>query len=287
VLIDGNLICRGYMEPLQRYCLINKPHGGTPEALTDSLPPEIIPAVDAYLYRGDEALGEPAWLIRKPGEAPQRLDLSAYDTVFYANAEFIWYYTPVGEEIAIRQLSRQDNQKEGLMRATGHVAAVLGDGGVLTVDFNKNCMQKVKDGVIETLYAPEEQIVLVYTLGRNVWVEVGHAFGLFAEGGPSWWLPGHIVSATGAIDQYVFLIETPGADEYDVIMCNDQYGAYARVGRVPASEYAFVELDNDLTITVWSPIQSLLFDVPPPEEWIPYGYDNVKAALADLVNNDQ
>ncbi len=283
VMIGGFIISRGYSEETQRYCLISQGPDGARTALTDTLPAAIIPAGDSFIYYGKDAQGRFGWVIRKPGNGPARLDLGLYDEVFYADMDAIWYYTIIGEEISIRTLSRKDGAHKGIARTTGHVVALMEDSGPLIVNFYKNLVQQRVDGKIAPLYQPDEPLLSVSSIGRTIWVEREREFGLWAEGGPSWWLPGNIVSMTGTTDQFVLLLSYPGSSTYDVVAFNDIYGAYARVGEVPATPDAFVEIQPGRSLTVWSPIQSLLFDMPPANEWIPYGYYDAEGARADML----
>lgn len=280
----GWIISRGYLMEQERYCLIGQAPDGERSALTDTLPGSFVPAGDAIVYYGKDANGRYNWVILEPGaDKPNRLDLGISDEVFYADADFIWYYTHVGAETSIRKLVRESGAREGVARTQGSVVALMESGGILVVDFENNEVKIVKDnkeGKGSTLYMSEEPILSVSSVGKSVWVEHEHEFGLLEDGALAWRLPGHIVSMTGTTDQFVFLLSFPGSDEYDVVIFNDVYKAYARVGYVRASEYAFVELQPDCKMTVWGPEESLIFDIPPEEEWIPYGYYDVESARA-------
>lgn len=279
------VVRRGYLMEREMYCLIGQAEYGEPVALTDTLPGSFVPAGDAVVYYGKDADGRYNWVIREPNaEKPVRLDLGISDEVFYADEESIWYYTSIGAEKSIRKLSRKSGQREGIARTSGVVLVKMDAGGILAVDFDANELTLVKDskdGKDSLLYKPEEPIVSVTSGGRSVWVQHdGREFGLLEDGALGFRLPGNIVGMAGSTDQYVFLLSFPGSAEYDVMMFNDLYRAYTHVGYAPASEDAFVELQPDGTIIVWGPEKSLIFDIPPAEAWIPYGFYDVETAQA-------
>lgn len=278
--IGGWIVSRGYLMDLEQYCLIGQEPGGRRAALTDTLPASFVPAGDALIYYGKDAKDKYNWVIRKPGEAPEKLSLGISDEVFYADADYIWYYTRVGEETSIRRLARKGGEKKGFGRTKGSPLVMLESGGVLVTDFDKNRIETWKDGKATTVYQPEKPIISVSSAGNSVWVEHEREFGLLEDGALAWRLPGHIVSMTGTTDQFVILLSFPGSNEYDVMIFNDRYRAYARVGYVPASENAFVELQTGRQMTVWGPEKSLIFDIPPADEWIPYGYYDMESARA-------
>lgn len=277
------VIRRGYLEEREMYCLIGQTEHSGPVALTDELPGSFVPAGDAVIYYGKDANGDYNWVLRDPeAEKPVRLDLGISDEVFYADEEYIWYYRSVGEEKSIRKISRKNGQREGIARTSGFVLVKMETGGILAVDFDTNELTLVKDhkdGTGSVLYKPEEPIHSVTSGGMSVWVQHDEReFGLLEDGALRFRLPGNIASVAGSSDQFVCLLSFPDSDEYDVMMFNDLYRAYTRVGYVPASENAFVELQSGGTLTVWGPEKSLVFDIPPAEAWIPYGFYDAESA---------
>lgn len=281
--IGGWTISRGYMMDVERYCLIGQAPNGELTALTDVLPMSFIPVGDAIVYYGKDEKSNYNWVIREPGaEKATRLDLSINDEIFYSDKDHIWYYTHIGEEISIRKLTHKGWAREGVARAQGFVVSMLESGGILVVNFDKNEILCVKDGInvlkTTTLYKPEEPIISVSTAGRSIWVEREHEFGLLENGELTFCLPGHIERMAGTSDQFVLLVSFPDSEIYDVMIFNDTYRAYAWVGHVLASENAFIELQTGQKITVWGPEESLIFDIPPAEEWIPYGFYDVASA---------
>lgn len=279
--IGGWTVNRGYLMEQEIYCLIGQGPDGARTALTDTLPPSFVPAGDSVIYYGKDENGKYNWVILEPKAGkPKRLSLGISDEVFYADADYIWYYTIVGEEISVRRLARKDASKKGFGRTTGSVVTMMEDGSALVADFHKNLVRSWKDSKGTTLYEPEVPILNVASAGRSIWVGHEREFGLLEDGKLGFRLPGQIVSMTGTTDQYVFLLSFPGSSAYDVVIFNDLYQAYARVGYVPASEDAFVELQPGGQMTVWGPEQSLIFDIPPAQEWIPYGYYDMESARA-------
>jgi len=264
----------GYMVEEERYCVIGQGPDGARAALTDRMPGngKIVPAGDGFIYYGEDQNGKHNWVFRKPGEEPKKLELGITDEVFFADAEYIWYYTHVGAEISIRRLTRKGNAKKGFGRTTGFVYAMMESGDALVADLHKNRVQTWKDGRGTTLYEPEAPILSISTVGRSVWVGHEHEIGLLENGALDFRLPGYVAGMAGTTDQFVLLLSFPEGTDYEVLLLNDVYQAYARLGYVLASESAFIELQSDGDITVWGPEQSVTFVIPPAEAWIPYGF---------------
>lgn len=279
-MIGGWVISRGYLPEAARYCLIGQKPNGARVALTDTLPSGFVPASDAFIYYGEDENGDMRWLIRRPdAEKPERLNLLSDDEVFYADEAYIWCYTSIGANTTISRLPRKGGEKEEVAGTRGFVIAMLESGGVLVMDYQSNELKSVTVGGTTTLYAPEDDLILnVFSAGKNIWVQLEKEYGLLEDGALQFRLPGTISTMVGTTDQYVLLAYFLGSGEDDVILFNDVYNAYARIGYAPSSGSELVELQPGPQLTLWGRERSLLFTVPPADEWIPYGYYDVESA---------
>ncbi|NLG24217.1 MAG: hypothetical protein GX558_02600, partial [Clostridiales bacterium] len=110
--VGGWTVSRGYFDG--RYCITGiPPSGGAREALTDSGPPTFVSTGDAIVYYGEATKGDYAWLSLVPGErVPLKLPLDASAEVFYADGEYIWYYTyGKGESATIGRMAHDGSKK--------------------------------------------------------------------------------------------------------------------------------------------------------------------------------
>lgn len=264
----------GYLHEEERYCMIGQGPDSIRQALTVKMPGngKIIPAGDGWIYYGEDEKGKHNWVFRKPGEGPQKLGLSIRDEVFFADADYIWYYKHLGTDISIRRLARKNNEVKMFGRTTGFVYAMMGSGDALAADRDKGLVQSWKDGKATTLYESDEPLLSVSTVGGSIWLGLEREIGLLEDGALDFRLPGYVAGMAGTTDQFALLLSISEASDYEVVLFNDVYQAYVRLGYVPASESAFIELQSDGNITVWGPERSVTFLIPPAEAWIPYGF---------------
>jgi len=171
---------------------------------------------------------------------------------------------------------RRKKKKIGTIQ--GNVVTILPGNQALLANFKKNRVQLWKDGKYETIYSPEAEILSVTTTGKGIWVEHADGYGLLMDGELMFRLPGHIVGTAGSSDQFALLV-LPYEDAafFDVYLFNEIYRAYSGVGRVKRSDSAFIEFQADRMI-VWGPEESLIFEHPIPELWLPYGYYDFASA---------
>jgi hypothetical protein len=105
------------------------------------------------------------------------------------------------------------------------------------------------------------------------------------DGEVSFRLSGRIVSSAGSSDQFALLVlPYEDADFFEVYMLNELYRAYAFVGTVRRSDSTYIEFQQD-QMTVWGPEESVIFEYPIPELWLPYGYYDFASAVNFL--NDE
>ena len=227
----------------------------------------------ALVYYGMDEKDVFGWLIGAPGgPAPRRLPIDVTDTVFYADDEYIWYYTySKTDKPAIGRVGYDGKGKKNLGTVNGRVAAMMPGGEVLLADFAKNRVRLWKNGKYETIYSPKEQMESVTSLGKSVWVELGGWYGPLADGEITFRLPGKIAGVAGSTDQFVLLV-LPKEDAAfcDVMMFNEVYRTYAPVGRIKRQEDMRIEMQENQMI-IWGPEESLIFEYPIPELWLPYG----------------
>lgn len=277
--IEGWTVSRGYFE--DRYCLIGQRDGSSERiALTANDPMSFVPAGDRIIYYGEYAEGKYDWVIRNPDdEWPTVLELGVSDEVFYADEQYIWYYTLKGEETSIRRLQLSNNKKKGMGSTTGKVLTMMQDGSVLIYNYDEETIQLLKDGSFTSIYKGAFQAIS--STGRSIWVESDGQYGLLADGELTGLMPGMIMGGGGSCDQQVLLIAPyENANTYDVMLFNENYNAYAHVGTVLASEDANIEIAAD-TITVWGPVESLTFNIPESDHWQPYGQFHEPKAIDD------
>lgn len=269
--IAGYTVSRGYLD--DHYCLIEEREGsGERVSVTASDPQEFVAAGDAYIYYGQDQNGKFNWVIKKPGEDKvKKLELGISDAVFYADEDFIWYYTYIGEEISVRKLARKDNQKTGLLRTKARVVVMREDGGIVLADFDQNRVLSWKDKQFDTLYQPEEAIETVLSNGMHVCVQHADRFGLIRDGQLLFTIPGKITNLFSCSSDQLALLVSPyeGSPRFDVWFFNEIYEAYAHVGSVLASDGTNIELLAD-QIIVWGPEESIEFSYPPVEAFLPY-----------------
>ncbi len=286
--IGGWIVGNGFL-PSGDFALIGYPtYGGAPRELCPQPQIDMIPAGDAIIYLRKFGDDDAKWVIHKPGEEPEKLPLSVMDSVFYADESRIWYSTigtGDGTQMSIRTLDRRTGQKEGLARFSSiqvFPVTVLDSGGVVLYDRENNRVEHWQDGKTTTLLETDESIVSVFSTGQCVWVELEHEIGLLEDGKLWFRIPGNVAQSFRAAGQTVLLLIFPGSDEYDVLVLNDAYRAYARLGYAPVAESAWIEPDGEGRIVVHAPMDAkgLPFDIFPASEWIPYGFYDAESARA-------
>jgi len=288
VCINGWIICNGYLESSESYALKGyPPTGGDPINLGKMPNVQLVPAGDAFIYLQPSDKGNPDWVLYTPGEEPKKLPLSVMDHVFYADETHIWYTTVGtgdGTNKSIRTLERKTNQKEGLARLESiqiWVVAVLDDGGILLYDRDNNLVRRWQNGKLETLLETEEQILGVFSTGQQIWVQLEHEIGLL-ENGTLWFrIPGTVTHMAQALGQTALLLSFPGSNEYDVLVLNDTYRAYTRIDYAPFAERMLIEITPNGQLIIRIPDDELhpLFEMPPDDAWIPYGFYEVELAV--------
>ncbi len=277
--VNGWTVSRGYFDG--RYCITGIPFSGAERVmLVDGDPMGFVPAGDAIVYFGEGTKGDYGWLSLVPGERrPFKLPLDALCEVFYADGKFLWYYTPgSGNSTAIGRIGLDGSNKKKLGTVSGHVVSMMPGEQVLLVNFDKNVVRLWKDGEYETLYSPDEEILSVTSGGMGIWIEHADGYGPLMDGKVTFRLPGRIMQAFGTTDQLALLVLPYEDSEFlDVYLFNEIYRAYAGVGRVKRSDSTTIELAQDRMI-VWGPEESVLFEYPIPEIWLPYGYYDYASA---------
>ena len=285
--VGGWTVSRGYFDG--KYCLTGiSPEDGERVVLSDFDPMSFVPAGDAIVYYGEGTKGDYGWMLLVPGERmPQKLPLDIASEVFYADDQTVWYYIQgSGESATIGLMDRESLKKKKVGTVKGLVVARMPGDEVLLVSFTKNRVQLWKDGKYETIYSPKQEIRSVITVGRQVWIEHDDGFGPLADGQVSFRLSGRVVSTAGSSDQFAFLVLPYEESEFfDVCLVNEIYGAYAWVGRVKRSDYTYIEFQPE-QMTVWGPEESVIFEYPIPELWLPYGYYDF-ASAENFINDEQ
>ncbi len=199
-------------------------------------------------------------------DTPLSLD-PAY-TAFFADSEHIYYFT---DSYTVGRISRDGQASEVLGTVSGPVLAMLPGRKVLLANFDLNQL-RLWDGQKETvLYGPQETILSAFSFGRTVWVQHEGWFGPVENGMVAFRLNGRYEVMAGSQDQLVLLV-LPDEDAvtFDVMIFNEPYRAYALMGRIAYSDIAHIEMRTDRVI-VWGDWDSLTFELPAPERWMPFG----------------
>lgn len=278
--VGGWAVNRGYFDGNYRITGVS-PLDGSRVALSDTDPMSFVSTGDAIVYFGEITKGDYGWMSLVPGERiPLKLPLDARAEVFCADDRYIWYYTSgSGESETIGRMAHDGSGKKKIGTVKGRVVTMLPGGEALLVNFSKNRVQLWKNGAYETIYSPDEPILSVVTVGKGIWVEHADGYGLLTDGELSFRMPGRIMGTAGSSDQLALLVlPYEDAEFFDVYLFNELYRAYAGVGRVKRSDNStFIELQQDQMI-VWGPEESLIFEYPVPELWLPYGYYDFASA---------
>ncbi len=307
--IDGWWVNRGYYE--DGYHITGWTPDGTERIVLgmDNIW-AIVPAGGSFVHYGEE-MGKYGWLISTPdnsvfagssesgvdkdfpedvgfGWTDRFLPIDVADTVFYADNEYVWYYTySKADKPAIFRLGHDGKGKKKLGTVSGRLVTMMPGGDVLLADFQKNRLRLFQRGKYETIYSPEDPITCVVSCGKGIWVEHDTWYGLLTDGEIGFHLPGRIIAAAGSANQFALLVlPSEHAAYFDVMMFNEVYRAYAPVGRIKRQESAYIELRRDHMI-VWGPEESLIFHYPIPQVWLPYGYMDYASAENLLGVDDE
>lgn len=283
-VIQGDwTIARGYYLDDYRITCVNQNTYGR-QVMTDAVMVfQFVPAGNGIIYYGEATKGRSSWLYKLPGDAsPYELPLTDKNSVFYADEQYIWYYTyGKGSERPISRMGYDGKNKKQLGKVNATVIAMMDDGSVLAAAYSKNQVILWKDGKSKVVYDPKKEITNVISTGRTIWVQHENDFGLLEDGEITFSMPGYIRSMGRTSDQMVFVVD-PGnnAARYDVLMFNEPYRAWARVGDIMAQVNINVELEPTIWMTIWGPSESMVYMVPAPDQWLPYGHLTAASAAA-------
>ncbi len=195
------------------------------------------------------------------------LPIDAADMVFFADSKYIYYFTSSND---VGRMDREGKGREILGSVSGPVIAMMPGNKVLLANFSLNQLL-LWDGKSETVfYSPQEPILSAFSFGRTVWVRHDGWFGTVENGTVTFGLTGSYEVLAGSQDQLVLLVlPEEEADSFDVMLFNEPYRAYTLMGRIAYSDIAHIEIRKDKVI-VWGDMDSLIFELPAPERWLPY-----------------
>ncbi len=238
----------------------------------------VVPCGDRIVYDS----GDAGWMIRKlTGGEPTSLGLGRESDVLFSDGQCLWYAS-YGEDgnATLGRMNHRGGRRVKLAAVSGGVVAMMRDGSALVQDTDENRLALWKDGQLTAVYEPEELIVRAVCYGRNIWVQHEGKFGLLQDGELKFAFSGTIVDAVGTTDQTAMLIsQGEGAEQHELILFNEAQCAYARVGLVPASDGALIELRPPCGLKVWGPDWERQYATPARGEFMPYGYMDVQSAI--------
>lgn len=258
--------------------------------LGDENPGGFIPLRDGIVHYSNED----GWMVSRPDEAAAAgidsifdyyeweenrffwqdtlLPLGKTDTVFYADGEYLYFYAKAQSGRQKLYRADHDGQEEVLLGSlSGTVLGMQKDGKVLLLDTGKKHLRLWDEGVETVLYSAKDRISLAFSALGSAWVQHKGWFGpVETDGGVRFRQNGSIISRAVSSDRLALLVLPEAkAEFFDVLLFSGPSRAYTLVGRIARSEKAVVELQSS-RVVVWGTEESLYFEIPAPQEWLPY-----------------
>lgn len=252
--------------------------------LAETIASSIVPAGDMFAYFGEVRKGKFGWLTRDPNvEKPRDLSLGDRNEIFWADEHFFYYYTyGSGAGGTYSRMDHDGKNKKKLGTLNGRPIAIMQDGKVIVFNSSKDRVEcYTEDGTHSTLYDPGKEIMNVVTLGESIWVDHQNEFGLLEDGKLSFTFPGTLRCYAKTANQLIALLDRDRA-RFELLMFNDNYRAYARMGLPAAQNSVNLELTPGYInrAVLWGSVDSIEFYAPPADNFLPYGCYSVEDALA-------
>lgn len=247
--------------------------------LAETNVPGFVPAGAVFVYYGEVKKGKHGWLLKNPDvEKPIDLGLGALSTVFWSDADFLYYFTyGKGTSATYHRMGYDGKNKKKLGTLNGRAVAMADDGGVVVFNAAKNRVEMWKDGAHTTLYEPKDNIVSVVGIGRGIWVAHEDRFGLLENGELEFNFTGRLRTHIATANHIIALLDD-GSIQLGVVALNEALRAYVVVGLVTAQEDMAIEATPGWfnRIVVWGNRENLEFHMPAADQWLPYDYSSAE-----------
>jgi len=244
--IDGWTVMNGFLDG--EFCIIGEPDGGGGRVvLVGGDPLGFVPCGDKIGYYGLDSQGKWKWQVLKPGGKPVTLPLTMADDLLWGNSEEIWYTSPAsGGQSTIYSIDHNGENKKRVMNVHGNVLAVMDDGTVVTVDFEKNTLLQWKDGKYTTIFRPREKMLSVSTTGIHLWVMFSGYFQLIDGGETVLGLPGDPLAFAFSGQEAIMLVDESGRrKQYAVYVMLDSHSRYIELEGIPYATDYRIEMQSD------------------------------------------